>query len=422
MMLHSEFNYFNKSEELKKINKSLSYEIKRLHSYLHEEACHGDRYYKDERAKKAKEDFERQYNVKVDGGTFSVSEIREINVREKEQEMKEREEIFKTGDYQKFIKLRFYIDNDWYDCVKYKMMQFALWLNSNVEKFPKHIVDYALNKENYEVVEYIVRNRKELFVSEHIDDLVKKGDRTSFILLGMFKKIDDSRDTTSKQFKRKAGKFVKTLGISENLLDWMSNNEEKVMKQNAMDYAAEQGDIEAVRGLHALGRTCTTNAMDQAAKKGHFEVVELLHQLGKDCTTNAIDQAAEKGHYKIVKFLIEIGKKCSHYAMNAAAREGHLDIIKFLDEQGNDCTTEAIDFAAESNKLEVVKYLFRKGKECNRATQLAASKGHLSMLQWFYINKRGECEKEMEIYWAKQNGHMEIVEWLNENVEDDEEE
>ena len=46
-----------------------------------------------------------------------------------------------------------------------------------------------------------------------------------------------------------------------------------------MDYASENGHLEAVKYLHSIGKECTKRAMVTASVKGHSEVVKYLNSI-----------------------------------------------------------------------------------------------------------------------------------------------
>src|SRR5687768_16863494 len=106
-----------------------------------------------------------------------------------------------------------------------------------------------------------------------------------------------------------------------------------------MDAAAEKGDLEEVKRLHASGASCTRNAMNWAACNGHHTVIQSLHKNRTDlyeegtslCTVWAMVWAAQYGHIKVVQWLhenrtdlYEGTRVCTVLAMDSAAMNGHL--------------------------------------------------------------------------------------------------
>jgi hypothetical protein len=113
----------------------------------------------------------------------------------------------------------------------------------------------------------------------------------------------------------------------------------------------------------------------------------------------------------------------SNYAFYLeAAKHGYLGILKwFYDKQSQQNKTEKLwneytcSVAAERGHLEVLQWLREKGYPWNKLTcTRAARNGHLHILQWARQNScpwnKDECLTK-----AKEQGHLLIVKWIEEN-------
>jgi hypothetical protein len=349
-------------------------------------------------------------------------EKRELIKKEKEERIK----IIETQDCKKFAEFKDYGYDEWIQSVRFRRLNFIQWLNNNNKNgFCDQVVIYAAKCGYLEILDWLIKHRKNLDINE----VIKKMDSSELLIKVVIqnaawrvrdegliqkqpeeKKVDPSEEKALKAFSK--------LGLSNDMIKFINDNDGKAI-QNGIDYAAEQGNLAAVKGFHSLGKTCTTNAMNQAARRGFQEIVEYIdNNMNVGCTERAIDWAAENGHARTVDYLLKKGKPCTEYAINAAAANGHTAIVELLHLAGKKCTSEAMDQAAKGNHFDTVKFLHKNCEVSSfHATELIAQEGHLDMLQWFYIYRRDECHKELEIYWAKQKGKQNIIDWLNKFAE-----
>jgi hypothetical protein len=105
-----------------------------------------------------------------------------------------------------------------------------------------------------------------------------------------------------------------------------------------------------------------------------------------------------------------------------AIQFNHFHIVKELSSKIGDCPG-LIDIVAEYGYLEMLIWLFDNRKEnyTGRAIHLAASKGHLLVVQFLYNNlSSSQIGLENHLYNALndavRNGHFEVVKWLYYNT------
>ncbi len=103
---------------------------------------------------------------------------------------------------------------------------------------------------------------------------------------------------------------------------------------------------------------CTKYAMDCAARSGHLDTVKWLHiNTIEGCTEGAMNWAAENGQLEIVNGYTLIELK-DVLITQWAAENGHLDTVKLLHYNRTEgCYENAMDYAAAHGHLKIVKWL-----------------------------------------------------------------
>jgi len=102
-------------------------------------------------------------------------------------------------------------------------------------------------------------------------------------------------------------------------------------------------------------------ALKNASARGHLEIVKLL--VGEDVVfldSEAFCDAAASGYLPVVQWLKEnnLGWNVAYKAVDLAASKGHLDVVQYLlDECSAGCTHRTMRAAAGNGHLPVVKWL-----------------------------------------------------------------
>lgn len=205
-----------------------------------------------------------------------------------------------------------------------------------------------------------------------------------------------------------------------DVLDFILSIRPDVNCGDAMDIAAERGDLALVQRLHALHATATTEAMDSAAAMGHLDIVQWLHEhRSEGCTTKAMNYAAASNHLDVVQWLhANRTEGCTAEAANGAASHGHLEMIQWLHAHIPECfTAQAMDRAAAFDHLDVIQWLhlYRTEGCTTRAMDTAASKGHFEIVQWLYQYRSEGCTAEA-VNSAARHDHLQIVQWFHQNL------
>lgn len=191
------------------------------------------------------------------------------------------------------------------------------------------------------------------------------------------------------------------------------------LSQNAMHYAAQQGNVELVKVLSVYkplidsGLASEGTPLIKAASEGHREVCEILLKAGAnplESTTwgkNALHLAAERGKTETVKLfitnktLLESKEFFTKTALLLAAENGHREVCEILLKAGADPSTtvergssdenghNAMHLAAKNGKTEVVQLLLAYKHLINAKTKrgnktplmLAAIDGHVTVCE-----------------------------------------
>ena len=163
-----------------------------------------------------------------------------------------------------------------------------------------------------------------------------------------------------------------------------------------------------------------------AVDKGDFEIVKHLISTGVEYQINNIFTIASKnGHLNIVMYLhreLEADINCDDgLPVRFASFFGHFDVVMYLCENGATIESNynsAVEWACQNGHLEIVKYLVNEmGADIlnsNYCSLLWASEyGHLPVVK--YLCEAGvdfQMYNELPIKRASQNGHYEVVKYL----------
>ena len=221
-------------------------------------------------------------------------------------------------------------------------------------------------------------------------------------------------------------------------------------------WAAEQGDLAAVRSLLANGVEVNTTydfpvfkhvaALEAAATSNSLQIVKVLiaHGASVDAMDNygytALYLAAVNDHLDVVQYLVAHGADVNHVSrdkggdtvLGIAAYAGHLDIVKYLVSaganinlpDGKDGETPLILANVDNNKF-VVQFLVTQHAQVDAtdnngytALCLAAAYDHLDMVQYLvahgadvnHVSRDKGGDTVLGI--AANNGHLDIVKYL----------
>ncbi|KAF1321033.1 hypothetical protein FI667_g12183, partial [Globisporangium splendens] len=187
-----------------------------------------------------------------------------------------------------------------------------------------------------------------------------------------------------------------------------------------IDLAAEEGDLNGIRYLHASSvlSNCLTHSMDAALQYGHLVLVKWLHEhRSEGCASRAMAGAALNGHFEVVEWLHENCRGgCTTNAMDGAAKSSHLQVVKCLHEKRNEVwSTNAMDCAGS---VEIVRFLHEHRSEgcTDRTMSYAGSGGDLETLMYLHASRIEEpCETAIS---TASNNHWEVFAWLYEMFPD----
>ena len=136
------------------------------------------------------------------------------------------------------------------------------------------------------------------------------------------------------------------------------------------------------------------------------------------------DQVARTNKLELLKWIRE-EKKCEwdEGTINLAARQGNLEMVKYC--VANECSfgygacndERACACAAQNGHLECLKYLHEEVKApWDYGTAVAAAKnGHLHILEYLFERKYDKCY-EYACQWAAMNGQLDCLKYLHETA------
>lgn len=237
-----------------------------------------------------------------------------------------------------------------------------------------------------------------------------------------------------------------------------------------MDVASEYGQVGILQWFHdhasALPMSvdghlpaCTVEAIEKAARNGHNDVLVYLYENDLVSLTavsdamNALVAAVEGGHRTCVEWLVthfsslyEQSSPANAAAMDAAAAVGHVDILQYLRDEATTCawqfSSKAVCEAARQGFVDVLRWLHFD--RCNyveeeqpveedtdddqeedaesdsrwspMALELAATNGHLPVVQWLTEHHREACSGFEAFNAAVYMDHLDVAQFLYSDV------
>ncbi|KAL3656484.1 hypothetical protein V7S43_018631 [Phytophthora oleae] len=158
-----------------------------------------------------------------------------------------------------------------------------------------------------------------------------------------------------------------------------------------------------------------------AGKHGHLHVAQWLHEHTAPPPTHmffvTLEEAARNGELELVRWLCEVRGEWSPYAAVLAASGGHLQVLEWLRTNLFSSSSSAIsmDDTAAGGHLDVLRWLqSHSGYATPGAMNKAAASGHLEVVKWLHGNRREGCTNDA-MNLAATAGHLDIVQWLHEN-------
>lgn len=268
------------------------------------------------------------------------------------------------------------------------------------------------------------------------------------------------------------GKSVATAASHGKLdvIKWLFSNHSKFVWSNTYaDEAATGGHLKVLQWIKQHSPDVEgdlAGAVGQAPFSGDLATVKWLYEnvspaaITADIHVDAFDAAVENGNLEIVKYIV---KQYQQHAassdpewpshpdsspLNTALCHGKLEIAKWFYEHGcrevseegfvladradvgdwlveispNESTCYAVLMGAvQRGDLDVVKRLHSRFADENRYNEtltIAASSGHLHVVQWLFHHLRNDCRNPSaaesdSLDEAAGNGHFEIVKWLH---------
>ncbi|KAJ3100377.1 hypothetical protein HDU97_002252 [Phlyctochytrium planicorne] len=203
------------------------------------------------------------------------------------------------------------------------------------------------------------------------------------------------------------------------VLQWLHLNRSEGCTQKAMDFAASKGHLDVVVWLHENRTEGCSFAMNGAARNGHLDVVKWLHHNRLEgCTNIAMDNAATNGHLNVVQWLLDNRTEgCSTNALDGASANNHREIVQFLIKHASArCTKAAVIAACRNGNLEILQALHALPTSpfTTAAMDEACSDGNLNIVQWLHANRTEGCTTTA-MDAAANYGHIHVVKWLHQN-------
>ncbi|POM76181.1 Hypothetical protein PHPALM_6614 [Phytophthora palmivora] len=343
------------------------------------------------------------------------------------------------------------------------------WLNDNrSEGCTPSAVNYAATEGHLHIVQWLCEVRKEECTSSAMVNAARGGHLYVLEYLGEhFPQLFESVGPKMVHAAIANGQAavltwliavmpVKSLKCEEAAGSWM-------------DVASEYGQVGILTWFHdhatALPMSidghlpaCTVEAIEKAARNGHSDVLvylyenDLVNLTVESDAMNALVAAIEGGHRNCVEWLVahfrklyEQSSPASTVAMDAAATVGHVDILQFLRNEPTTCewqtSSKAVDEAARQGFVDVLRWLHFDRSNCiteeqpvneedsdedeavqtdsrwtPMALEMAATNGHLPVVQWLTEHHREICGNFEPFNAAAYMDHLEVAQFLYSDV------
>ncbi|EQC38841.1 hypothetical protein SDRG_03799 [Saprolegnia diclina VS20] len=182
--------------------------------------------------------------------------------------------------------------------------------------------------------------------------------------------------------------------------------------------AAAYGQLRVLKYLHAIAYPHWGPTPLLAAAQCHDakSVAFLQEQYAQDCVCHALTTAAKAGDLAIVETLYPhrhaVG--CVHdKAFDQAVSAGHVPIVAYLLERGETGSGIALALAADHGHLSLVKYLHQHLDDASGPVvmDLAAASGHLAVVQYLHAHDVSGCTA-VALREAAAYGHADVVAFL----------
>ncbi|KAG2793729.1 hypothetical protein PC111_g22916, partial [Phytophthora cactorum] len=193
----------------------------------------------------------------------------------------------------------------------------------------------------------------------------------------------------------------------------------------AVEEAAKHGQLQILQWLLDKSRrqelTVFWGARELffAGKHGHLHVAQWLHEHTAPPPTHmffvTLEEAARNGDLEMVRWLCEVRGEWSPYAAVLAASGGHLEVLEWLRTNlfSSSSSSISMDNAASGGHLDVLQWLQNhSGYATQGAMNKAATSGHLEVVQWLHEYRREGCTSDA-MNLAATAGHLDVVQWLH---------
>ncbi|EFA77115.1 hypothetical protein PPL_09868 [Heterostelium album PN500] len=309
-------------------------------------------------------------------------------------------------------------------------------------KWPKQFIIKAATVGCFEVVKFVVENRKEqehdiagalvaacinnsLEIAEYLYPMITIIDHMelerSVITVAERGHLNIIKYLYQLGHVKQLAKTVEVASVKNHFdivryIDSMETDSKRFkFTPKTLNMFARYGEFELLKKIPQ--HNCLDQSVDYAAGSNRLEMVQWLTENKRGgCTNRAIDLAAERGYFKVIRYLHENRSEgCSPMAMDEAAKGNHMEIVKFLHENRSEgCTVNAISNAAKYGHFEMIRFLVENRTErfSSKAVNRAASKGHFEIVKYLYNLQPEKCNSLAVLVAAAKGGHTEIVKYF----------
>lgn len=230
----------------------------------------------------------------------------------------------------------------------------------------------------------------------------------------------------------------------DNILKWAIEHSDETDLQPSIIQSITQGDMNLFDYLIKCGSFNIDKVFKCAAKHNQIHVFEKLNW---ECQSiiKLSNIASKYGHLYLIKCLYDHGFDPLSLRYGTIIKYGRLDILQWFNANGGKLKPEMLYKAVEYNQFEIFKWLINEGCEICCINTYKTAKGKGDIFKWLYsrgfdfdkedslicaqiakygnlellkqAHERGFVISENAVNAAAKCGHLEVLQWIHNNIE-----
>lgn len=157
-------------------------------------------------------------------------------------------------------------------------------------------------------------------------------------------------------------------------------NKDHILPEKCAEIACENGNVNILEFLVALGFKVTSENINIACESNHFDVVEYLLDIGHKPSADIIYNVVKNGAFETLRILIDYGhvnKDVFTDLLYIASESGRTRIIKYLVSiKGVTVSQYMVNIVCQKFNVEALKFFIRKGYKPTKSVIAEVTKSY----------------------------------------------